>query len=304
MGVDRSTRAPLHQQVADTLRQEILGHDIAPGDALPSEAALCERFGVARSVVRQAVAGLAADGLVTRRQGRPTIVAPPTEYRRLVQRATGMFEQFARRGHALRTTVRELVPADPPTEVREFLGTADALRLERVRLVDEEPLSYVRTWLPTERVPGLAADDLTDASLHRLLSRVYGLRPMRGARRVHAVAADDKLAAELRVDPGGPLLLLEGGTTDQNDRPLEWFSAWHRADRVAFDIDVSDTMETRLGSPAGTVSEPEAQGAASAPRGSGGSGAPGGPDLDRADLGPAELNRARTLLAELQRILG
>lgn len=295
MGVDRSTRAPLHRQVADTLRQEILGHDIPPGAALPSEAALCERFGVARSVVRQAVAGLATDGLVVRRQGRPTIVAPPAEYRRLVQRATGLFEQFARRGHQLRTTVRELAPAQPPSSVRDFLGTDEVLRLERVRLVDGDPLSYVRTWLPTERVPGLAAEQLTDASLHHLLTHTYGLRPLRGRRQVHAVAADAKLADELGTDVGGPLLLLEGGTTDQDDRPLEWFSAWHRADRVAFDIDVSETMETlRL----------DASGSPTAATNGTGAGDTARTPPPEATVEHGDLARARELLAELGRILG
>ncbi|MFD2396550.1 GntR family transcriptional regulator [Prauserella oleivorans] len=264
--------------MAQALRQEILGHDLPPGAALPSEAALCERFGVARSVVRQAVAGLAADGLVIRRQGRPTVVAPPAEYRRLVQRATGLFEQFARRGQELRTTVRRLCPAEPPAPARAFLGTADTLQLERVRLVDGDPLSYVRTWLPAERVPGLRPEDLTDASLHQLLTTAYGLRPVRGRRQVRAVAADDMLAEALHTEPGGPLLLLEGGTTDQDDRPLEWFTAWHRADRVVFDIDVSDTVETvRIDAPRDEAGEPP---------------------------GPVDLARARDLVAELGRVLG
>ncbi|MBB3664772.1 GntR family transcriptional regulator [Prauserella sediminis] len=305
MGVDRSTRAPLHQQVADTLRQEILGHDLPAGEALPSEAALCERFGVARSVVRQAVAGLAGDGLVIRRQGRPTIVAPPAEYRRLVQRATGMFDQFARRGHQLRTTIRDLSPAPPPPGGRDFLGTDDTIRIERIRLVDGDPLSYVRTWLPADRVPGLRAEHLTDASLHRLLARSYDLRPMRGRRQVHAVAADERLADALATATGDPLLLLEGGTTDQHDRPLEWFSAWHRADRVVFDIDVSESMETlRLD----TVDTGHS--AADDGRDAGEDGDTGG-DVTRGDREPGntgadtvDLERARRLLAELTRILG
>lgn len=278
MGVDRKGTRPLHQQVAQALRQEILGHDLPPGAALPSEAALCERFGVARSVVRQAVAGLAADGLVIRRQGRPTVVAPPAEYRRLVQRATGLFEQFARRGQELRTTVRGLCPAEPPAPARAFLGTEDTLRLERVRLVDGDPLSYVRTWLPAERVPGLRAEDLTDASLHQLLTQEYGLRPVSGRRQVRAVAADEMLAEALHTEVGGPLLLLEGGTTDQDDRPLEWFTAWHRADRVVFDIDVSETAETvRIDAPRDEAGE---------------------------SPGPVDLTRARELMAELGRVLG
>ncbi|MEU6643190.1 GntR family transcriptional regulator [Saccharomonospora sp. NPDC046836] len=277
MGVDRSDTRPLHQQVAQSLRQEILGHDLPPGAALPSEAELCATFGVGRSVVRQAVAGLAGEGLVIRRQGRPTVVASPAEYRRLVQRATGLFEQFANRGQELRTTVRSLRPQAPPPPAETFLRTKETLRLERVRLVDGDALSFVRTWLPAERVPGLSAEQLTDASLHQLLTEHYGLRPVSGRRQVRAVAADDMLAGALGVEPGGPLLLLEGETSDQQGRPLEWFAAWHRADRVVFDIDVSETVETvRIG----TLDE------APAPAG-----------------GPADLARARELVAELQHLL-
>jgi GntR family transcriptional regulator len=286
VSIDRKDTRPLHQQVAQSLRQQILGHDLPPGAVLPSEAELCAEFGVGRSVVRQAVAGLANDGLVIRRQGRPTVVASPAEYRRLVQRATGLFEQFANRGQELRTTVRELRTDDPPPPAREFLGTSAALRLERIRLVDGEPLSYVRTWLPAERVPGLDVADLTDASLHQLLTRAYDLRPLSGRRQVRAVAADDMLAEALRVAVGGPLLLLEGETTDQHGRPLEWFSSWHRADRVVFDIDVSETAETvRI-----DALDQDRTVASSKPRTTG--------------VPPENLARARDLIAELQRLLG
>ncbi|EIE98520.1 GntR family transcriptional regulator [Saccharomonospora glauca] len=282
--LDRKDGRPLHRQVAESLRREILGHDLPPGSTLPSEAELCSRFGVGRSVVRQAVAGLAADGLVIRRQGRPTVVAAPTEYRRLVQRATGLFEQFARRGHDIRTTVLELVEATPPEPARASLGTKACLRLERVRLLDDEPLSYVRTWLPAARVPDLRAEDLVDASLHRLLSHRYGLRPVSGQRQVRAVAADERLASALAIDPGTPLLLLEGETADQHGRPLEWFSAWHRSDRVVFDIDVSETAETLT-----LDTLPKAEGTES-----GGKPRPAERDLAR----------ARELVEELRTLLG
>ncbi|MQA08601.1 MAG: UTRA domain-containing protein [Pseudonocardiaceae bacterium] len=290
MGVDRTDTRPLHQQVAQSLRQEILGHDLPPGAALPSEAELCARFGVGRSVVRQAIAALASDGLVVRSQGRPTVVASPAEYRRLVQRATGLFEQFANRGQELRTTVLELGEDHPPPRARAFLGTQDTIRLERVRLVDGDPLSYVRTWLPAARVPGLRAGDLTDASLHRLLTRAYDLRPVSGRRQVRAVAADERLATALHTELGGPLLLLEGETADQHDRPLEWFSTWHRADRVVFDVDVSETAETlRIDA---LETEPPTRAEPSADDGRGGTPT------------PADLARARDLLAELSRLLG
>lgn len=59
------------------LRQEIDAGLFTPGDRLPSEARLTERFGVSRTVVREAIAGLRADGLVEPRQGAGVFVLEP-----------------------------------------------------------------------------------------------------------------------------------------------------------------------------------------------------------------------------------
>lgn len=123
---------------------------------------------------------------------------------------------------------------------------------------------------------------------------------MRGRRQVHAVAADRRLADALAVATGDPLLLLEGGTTDQHDRALEWFSAWHRADRVVFDIDVSESMETlRLDTTGSAHGQPE-------PVTPGTGARPCDPQDAPAATGPGEsdLAEARRLLAALSRLLG
>ncbi|TCM49138.1 GntR family transcriptional regulator [Kribbella sp. VKM Ac-2568] len=277
--LDRSAAAPLYLQIVESLRREILGHDLPPGAALPSESDLQQRFGVSRSVVRQAIARLAEDGLVHRHQGRPSIVAPQPEHRRLVQRATGMFDQFARTGRRLSTRIDAIEREVPPPEAQAYLRTRETLRLERLRSIDGEPLSYVRTWLPRARVPDLTAAELTDASLHKLLSTKFGLRAVSGRRQVRAVAADERLAVALEVPPGAPLLLLEGETGDQHGNPLEWFTTWHRADKVVFDIDVTEGAELLSLDPAG------ARPAEEPPAGD-------------------EIARARDLVAELGRLLG
>jgi DNA-binding GntR family transcriptional regulator len=54
---------PLHHQLRNVLAARINARELAAGDLLPAERRLAEQFGVARSVVRQALAGLARDGL-------------------------------------------------------------------------------------------------------------------------------------------------------------------------------------------------------------------------------------------------
>ena len=54
----------LHRQLRDELAARIDDREFEPGDRLPAERQLAEQFGVARSVVRQALAALARDGRI------------------------------------------------------------------------------------------------------------------------------------------------------------------------------------------------------------------------------------------------
>ncbi|WP_460746015.1 GntR family transcriptional regulator [Nocardiopsis oceani] len=289
MPVDRSGHRPLHAQVADVLRAEIRDRSIPPGDALPSEASLRERFGVSRSVVRQALATLEDEGAVRRTRGRAPVAAVPTEHHRLVQRVTGLFDQFTAEGLNLATAVLSLDPAraGTPSAVRH-LGTRELLRLERVRYVDGETLSYVRTWLPAARFAGLDASLLRDSSLHRLLETRFGAVPSSGRRQIRAVPADPRIAAELGVDDRDPLLLLEGGTFDQHGTPLEWFESWHRSDRVVFDIEAAGAADQVRIAPGPPLVSPPVTGNRA--------GAETGRGLDRA------VELAAELRAELDRL--
>jgi GntR family transcriptional repressor for pyruvate dehydrogenase complex len=55
--------------VVDSLRDQIIAGAILPGEKLPSESALMERFSVSRTVIREAISRLQAEGLVQTRRG-------------------------------------------------------------------------------------------------------------------------------------------------------------------------------------------------------------------------------------------
>jgi len=76
----RST--PLYAQLAEILRQRIERGNFAPGETLPSIEELMLEFAVARVTVRQAIARLAEDGLVSPQRGRGTIVTRMIELQR------------------------------------------------------------------------------------------------------------------------------------------------------------------------------------------------------------------------------
>ncbi|RLP11450.1 FadR/GntR family transcriptional regulator [Propionibacterium australiense] len=73
----RSDPRGLGHALADQLKHRIAGGELGAGERLPSEAELCRDFAVSRTVVREAVAQLRAEGLVETFQGRGTFVTAP-----------------------------------------------------------------------------------------------------------------------------------------------------------------------------------------------------------------------------------
>src|SRR6201996_3078361 len=74
-GVTAGAGVPLHRQLFLVLHDEIARGAIAPGDALPTEQSLCDQFGVSRITVRRALADLAEQGYIERRQGVGSFVS-------------------------------------------------------------------------------------------------------------------------------------------------------------------------------------------------------------------------------------
>ena len=240
-GLSREGGGPLHAQIRDILHRQMVDLALPPGSSLPTEEELQRQFGVSRSVVRQALSGLADLGLIRRQRGRGSVVAATPVLRRHVQRAGGLDEQAAAHGQRLRTHVLSVEPAEPPQEGIEALSTTNTWKIERVRYLDDLPVAFMRTWVPRDFFPHFTAELLENASLLGLM-RDHGYHPAGGPRQVQAVSADSDLARKLNITTREPLLLLQGVTRDALGHGLEWFNVWHSPNTV-FDVDAQVTSQ-------------------------------------------------------------
>lgn len=235
--LDPRAREPLHAQLAAAVRSRIRDRRLQPGETLPSDAQLQERFSVSRSVVRQAMNSLVAEGAVLRSRGRGSVVAPHRQHHRLAHRAAGLSSQVADTGSDVRTRVLNLGRQQASVFAAE-LREDQPVYLERLRSIDGLPAAYIRTWLPSRFGDDLTCDELTDSSLHRIVENRHGIELTGGSRQVRAVSADEELARLLSTRRGAPLLLLEGTTVTSDGTVVEVFSTWHRGDLITFDLDV------------------------------------------------------------------
>jgi len=215
-------------RVRDYLRS-LVTHELSAGDAIPSERLLCERFGVSRMTVRQAVDALVVEGLLDREQGRGTFVAQTKV--ELEVRLASFGEEMQRRGMAASSTVldAEVVAATPDiADALDILPGELVFSLHRVRFADGDPMAIEQSWLSCQLVPGLFDGDVPDSIYGELRRR--GLEPDWGEDTVSAGEVDAQDAELLGVQAGRAVLRL-ARRTFAGETACVYSRSTYRADR-------------------------------------------------------------------------
>jgi GntR family transcriptional regulator len=237
-----SRAAPRYRQVADLLQNEIVSGALQAGRRVPSERSIAEQHGLSRMTARQAVELLVRRGVVYRRPGSGTYVAP-ARIEHTLQRFAGFSEQMRSQGvePGGRVLSARLNDGDDP-EVEEALGLSEGERfwgIRRVRFGDGEPLMIERTFVPASICPDLVKLDLAHSSLYDLMRGVYGVDPVRAHETIEPTACEPEDARHLSTRAGAPALLVTRVTYDRDGRIVEHARDIYRGDRARFVIDRS-----------------------------------------------------------------
>ena len=231
--IDRTSKLPLYHQLYEILRGNIASGEWQPGDMIPPESELIERYKVSRTTVRQVLDLLASEGLIQREQGRGTFVAHPTVEHGLV-RIVNFTEDMRMRGCEPSSQVlfSGLVPA--PQDISEKLQIApgeELARLERLRLADGEPMGVEESYLVHRLCPNILEGDYVSHSLREVLAREHGIRWTHARQSIRATLAPHDRAELLGIRPGSALLFIERVSYSQENLPVEFLRIFYRADR-------------------------------------------------------------------------
>jgi GntR family transcriptional regulator len=242
--VDRGLPVPLHFQIRALLIEMIERGDVVPGQPLPPEKELANRYGVSLSPIRQAILDLVKEGVLYRRPGSGTFLrdAPRTERVSVL----GSFSESLRaRGAQVDVVIlaQERTKTPPAIEGLVGPGTDEVVVVERLTLIDGEPAAVLRSSLPAGRFAAVARTSLPNGSLYRYLEDVAGVVPMRAETTVQVVPCSTVRSEELRIAAGSPLLQATGAVYDANDDLIEAFAVQYRADVVRLRFDTLQTAE-------------------------------------------------------------
>ena len=227
-------RTPIWQAIANALRMDIAENRYKPGDKLPTEAVLSERFGVNRHTVRHALSALVEEGLVHTRRGAGAFVkSVPAEYP-LGKRMR--FHQNLRQAGRLPSKQILSLESRPATEeeaARLQLKPEDLICVKHgVSLADGNPIAVSISHFPEARLPGIADALAEETSITKALAKAGVTDFTRASTRIRAVLADATQALRLQVREGAPLLYSTGLDVDGDGVPVEYGMTWFCGERM------------------------------------------------------------------------
>lgn len=203
---------PRYSEIEGILRREIESGKHRLGSRLPTEHELCERFGVSRFTIRQALARLRDAGLLDARPGIGTIVVSAANRETFVQTLSSMEEllQYPAETYRQHLSVQQ-IEASPEQAVMLRCSPGQRwTRLKAMRLArpSRAPIAWLDAYLLPKFADVLDLPNPSGTSVVRQIEQAHGHRAAQAQIEIFVSRIDPQLAEPMMVEEGGPALII------------------------------------------------------------------------------------------------
>jgi GntR family transcriptional regulator len=215
----------LYKEVKRQMLRALAAGEWNPGEAIPAEKRLCERFAVSIGTLRKAIDELAEENILIRHQGRGTFV---TTHNREQQ----SFRFFNFVGHDGDKTYPNLElitfakkkPDQLTADKLGLTGTAKVFEFTNVLSLHGEPVIVDDIALPETLFAGLTEAQVRNRTntLYNMYQSSFGVNVIRTEERLRAATATAAQARLLGIKTGAPLLEVRRVAYSYNNQPIEW----------------------------------------------------------------------------------
>jgi GntR family transcriptional regulator len=222
---------PAYQRIRSVIWKRIEAGQLKPGDVVDSERELAKIHRVSLMTARHALTSLEREGVVERRRGAGTFVAPPKIH---FNKLMSYSEQMASRGLVAGSELlcSKIIDYEPEIAARLAVTPNHRLvKVERLRHAANEPFALEVCYLSAEEFGGLISAPLGRGSLFSILERDFGVELAHADEEVDATAADARIAELLSVPRGTPLLRIRQVIYSTKGKATIYVLGFYRSDR-------------------------------------------------------------------------
>lgn len=236
MGQDRRNGVPAYKRIQAAILKRIETGQLKSGDAVNSERDLAKIHRVSLMTARHALADLEREGMVERRRGAGTFVAPPKIH---FNKLMSFSEQMSGRSLSARSKVLSVSLIDNEQEIAARLALparSRLIKIERLRLGGEESFALETCYLSDEEFGGLVHATLERGSLFSTLERDYGVQLAHADEQIDATMADPQTARLMDIARGAPLLRIRQVIYSTKGKAIVYVQGFYRSDRHTLSI--------------------------------------------------------------------
>ena len=238
---------PAYQRIKNAILDNIHSGKWQAGNAISTEMALAEEFGVSRMTVNRALKELSEERVLERRQGSGTFVAQQQFNHTFVEvRNIAEDLKSANRDYEAKVVSKRAVTAAMlDDELRRKFGidematvthtdASDTPVLYEVKIIhvaDGQPIQFEERWVDAKKVPHFIDQDFTVVNTSDYLVAKIPLES--GSYTIRALAAPNEVADALQIAAQSPTLVLRRQTYSAG-QVVTFVKMWHAGDRYQF----------------------------------------------------------------------
>lgn len=239
--VRKRARKPRYQQLAEELRAGILRGAHGDPSQFPTESELCERHGVSRFTVREALRTLQMEGLIHRRRGSGTFIQPASARGGALHQPLSNLDEILQYARDSRFDFTALGMTVLPRQLALQIGVTPGGRWfhfhgVRTRAGQSRPVATTDAYVHRDLEAAARQVQPAGATIFRQLERLADVRIVRATQDIQAVPATRRIAAELGVPRGSPCLKILRCYLDARGRIVELSASHHPGSRFVYSM--------------------------------------------------------------------
>lgn len=238
--VDKNIVTPLHVQVANELRKEILAKKYGKNGCIGTHTQLAERFGVSLRSIRTAVQQLSDEGLVDIHQGKGTFVRHTMlvdPLKDLTGVSNILSQMHADREVAVPVLEHIPTPSWIAQDVRQQLGNT-CVFIRRNVIMDGVPIANADMYLPGKYQGYFDKKELETMTVYQVYQQKMGVALGRGHQIIRAAGASKSVAESLYLSENAPVLQIERQAFSAAGELIEYMILTYEASKYCFEVEL------------------------------------------------------------------
>jgi GntR family transcriptional regulator len=243
-----STLLPVYYQIKQTLKGWILNKEFNPGEKIPTEYELADKFNVSRLTVRQAISQLVQEGFLISKRGEGTFV---TKNSGLISsfslEFTGFMDDLFYQVSKSETKSAKIAKVPVPKLVRDKLklekDDEKVIQIKRVRFLEKKAFAFTVNYLPLEIGMKISEKDLYKRPLMEILEKDFGIQFTEAFQTIEASFSDQEVSEQLEIAGGSPILFVERIMYTKNSEPVELVQSSYRGDLYKYIVRLKKVKE-------------------------------------------------------------